>query len=287
MLLQNKAIQIVVEPNLGGALKKFTFNGIDVLRPNTTDDSVPQSQSLFIMMPYCSHIENGHFNYYGINRCVPPNQKNYVHPIHGDFWLNACEIAQQSENKIELRYTHKKNQGFPFDYMATVTYSLKKNGLDITLSLYNPSELPMPCGMGIHPYFLHPKSAQIQFISSHIWHHQQDPIFDRPYPTPHEWDFAKTKALNESFDTAFGGWDGVANIIYPKEKLQINITAQDIFHHLILFAPEKADFFCLESVSHTPNAFNLAAYGVIGTGIQSIGAHQTLSKTITFTCQNI
>jgi len=287
MQLQNNNIRITVNPDLGGALQQFTFQGIDVFRPSIKGNNTPEAQSLFLMMPYCSYIENGHFNYFGINRSVPPNQPNSPSPIHGDVWLNACQITKQSEHGVTLVYQHNQNKGFPFNYTATVTYDLLDNGLKITLSLYNNSELPMPCGMGVHPYFLHPETAQIQFQSTHIWHNQQDPIFDRPYPTPNEWNFEKGKALNGPFDTAFGGWDGKANIIYPNEKLKIDITAQDIFHHLILFTPKQADFFCLEPVSNTPNAFNLAAYGVIGSGIQSVGGHQTLTKTITLACQRL
>lgn len=287
MKLQNNDIQIQIDPHLGASLQLFTFKGQNVLRPANTSAKAPQNQSLFIMIPYCSYIKDGHFNYFGISRHLNPNQPDTPNPIHGDVWLAPCQIKNQTDTCVTLTYAHKKENGFPFDYSATITYTLDNNKLAITLSIYNPSELPMPCGMGVHPYFTNAQTAQIQFTSSHIWYHRQDPIFDRPYPTPAEWNFEKSKGIHDIFDTAFGGWDGKARIIYPNEKLQIDISAQDIFHHLILYAPPHADFFCLEPVSNTPDAFNLAAYGVIGTGIQSIGSKQTLTKTITFTCQNI
>lgn len=288
MKLQNQDIQIQISPELGAALQQFTFKGQDILRPTAANAKTPQDQSMFLMIPYCSYIKDGHFNYFGITWHISPNQKKVPDPIHGDMWLNPCQIEQQSEDSVTLSYTHQKDTGFPFDYQAKVTYALDKNNLIITLSIHNPSDCPiMPCGMGIHPYFLHAKTAQIQFKSSHVWHHQQDPIFDRPYPTPDEWNFEKGKKLNGIFDTAFGGWDGVALITYPDEKLQIKISAQDIFHHLTLYTPLGTDLFCLEPISNTPDAFNLAAYGVIGTGIQSVGAHQTLTKSITFTCQTL
>ncbi len=287
MYIKNQDIQICIDPNCGGALKQFTFDGKDVLRPAPVSASAPQEQSLFLMIPYCSLIKDGHFNYFGISRHVPANQPGTPHPIHGDIWQAKCQINSQSETSVTLEYQHYKTEGFPFDYDAKITYELKENSLNITLSIHNSSDLPMPCGMGIHPYFLHKKTAQIQFLSSHIWHHQQDPIFDRPYPTPEQWNFDKGQPIKEAFDTAFGGWDGVAYITYPDEKLKIDLVAQDIFHHLILYASRKADFFCLEPASNTPDAFNLAAYGVIGTGIQSIGAKQTLTKTISITCHNI
>ena len=282
--LKNKEIEVQVNPDLGAALHRFTFKGIDILRPAGDSETNPLNQSLFVMLPYCSYIKDGHFNYFGISRRVSQNKQDFPDPIHGDGWQEKWQINNQSNDSITLSYIHKKDTGFPFDYSASVTYTLIDNQLQIILSIYNPSSLPMPCGMGLHPYFLHPKEARLSFVSSHIWHHKNDPIFDRPYPTPSQWDFAKERVIFEDFDTAFGGWNGVAFISYPEQQVKIEINAKDIFHHLILYAPKDANFFCLEPVSNTPDAFNLAAYGVIGTGIQSIGGGQTLSKTITFSC---
>ena len=282
--LDNSAIQIKVNPELGGSLFAFTYQGNDILRPTKPDATIPQETSMFIMLPYCSTIEKGQFNYFGISRHVPENQPGTPTPIHGDGWLAKWHVESESNTAVTLSYQHNKSTGFPFDYNAKVIYALNGNQLDITLSIHNPSDLPMPCGMGIHPYFLNPDAARLTFISSHIWHHKNDPIFDRPYPTPAEWNFEKGAEMKEDFDTAFGGWDGHASIVYSDKQLEVEISAQDIFHHLVLYRPPKADFFCLEPVSNTPDAFNLAAYGVIGTGIQSIGGGQTLTKTISITC---
>lgn len=282
--LQNKEISIQINPDLGAALHRFTFKGTNILRPATETAQDPLQQSLFLMLPYCSYIKDGHFNYFGINRHVPQNAPGFTDPLHGDAWHEKWKVEKQSETAITLSYTHGKENGFPFNYDAKVTYELEQNQLKITLAVHNPSDLPMPCGMGIHPYFLHPESSVISFESSHIWYHKNDPIFDRPYPTPNQWNFARGSAISEDFDTAFGGWDGVASVSYPEQKVKVDIAAQDIFHHIVLYAPKGADFFCLEPVSNTPDAFNLAAYGVIGTGIQSVGGGQTLAKTITFTC---
>ena len=281
--LDNSTIQVKIDPDMGGSVLNFTYQGINILRP-TKKPTIPQETSMFVMLPYCSTIEKGQFNYFGISRHVPANQPGNSTPIHGDGWLAKWHVDTQTDTLLTLSYKHSKETGFPFDYVAKMTYALDGNRLDITLSITNPSEMPMPCGMGLHPYFIYSDSARLTFISSHIWHHQNDPIFDRPYPTPSEWNFEKGSTIKENFDTAFGGWDGKATIMYPENQLEIEISAQDIFHHLVLYHPPKADFFCLEPVSNTPDAFNLAAYGVIGTGIQSVGGGQTLTKTISFTC---
>ncbi len=277
--LKNKDIQLYLSPEQGATVLSLIYKGINVLRPSAPDISSPQAGALFPMLPYCSYIQDGHFNYFGINRIVPPNQPDLKHPIHGDGWLASWTVEKETRDSVTLTYTHNKKNGFPFDYKAKIIFALRNDGLDITLSLTNPSNMPFPCGLGIHPYFIMDEKALLTFNSSHIWYHQNDPIFDRPYPTPAEWNFSSGKTIQEDFNTAFGGWDGQATIQYSNH-LTIKINAPDIFHHLLLYKPKQATFFCLEPISNTPNAFNLASYGVIGTGIQSIGAKQTLSKTI-------
>lgn len=284
IILKNKNLEIQINSDLGAALHYFRFNGKDVLRPALDNVNSPIQQSLFLMLPYCSYIKDGHFNYFGISRHVPQTAPEFPFPIHGDAWLKKWTVEKQTDTSATLSYIHKKENGFPFNYTAKVCYELEQNQLKITLTIYNPSDLPMPCGMGVHPYFLYPQNAKLSFPSSHIWYHKNDPIFDRPYPTPSQWNFEKGAVISEDFDTAFGGWNGIATISYPYQNLKIDISAQDIFHHLILYAPKNVNYFCLEPVSNTPDAFNLAAYGVIGTGIQSVGAKQSLSKTITFAC---
>ena len=279
--LTNHETTAQINPEHGATVISLTHKGIDILRKTTDTPAIPQNCAMFPMIPYCSYIADGHFNYFGINRTVPVNQPESKHPIHGDGWLAKWQIEKQTSNSVSLIYQHKKTSGFPFDYDAKIVYTLQDHSLDVTLTITNPSDMPLPCGMGLHPYFAHPQEATIRFNSTHIWYHKNDPIFDRPYPTPAEWNFSDGNTLKEDFDTAFGGWDGEAKISY-QSGLKIHIQAPDIFHHLILYKPTHADYFCLEPASNTPNAFNLAAYGVIGTGIQSVGAKQSLTKNIRF-----
>ena len=64
MKLQNSDIQIEVAPHLGAALRLFTFQGKNILRPADPLAKTPQEQSLFVMIPYCSYIKDNRFNYF-------------------------------------------------------------------------------------------------------------------------------------------------------------------------------------------------------------------------------
>ena len=281
--LNNTLLSIQIVPETGASLSYFKYKDQDILRP-ATDIRDSKKCSLFIMLPYCGYIVDGVFTYFGIMRHVAQNDSGSHHPINGDAWKASWDVESHNSTQATLTYKHLKASGFPFDYTAKVTYALLDNQLHVTLSLSNPGKLPMPCGMGLNPYFIHKDQAKLFFKTSHVWYHHNDPIFDRPYETPKEWDFKDGMYLKESFNTSFGGWDGKAIVSYPDKR--VIMTAHSIFHHLSLNTYNASpDCFSLSPVSNTPDAFNLAALGVINTGIQSIGPGQSITQTIVFEIQ--
>ena len=82
---------------------------------------------------------------------------------------------------------------------------------------------------------------------------------------------------NIKYDGAYND-NEIIDILH--KNIGIDIQADNTFRHLILYAPKGKDFFCLEPVTNTPDAFNLASQGIVGTGIQSLGPQQTVSGKI-------
>ena len=284
--LENDFLSLGLSPELGASVLFLRYKGQDILRPALNATSAKES-SLYVMLPYCGHISDGKFTYFGITRQIIPATSRNTASTDGDGWQNNWKIDSVTKNQATLLYKHdKKSGGFQFDYHAKVTYSLEGSLLHITVSVKNPSKLPLPCGMGIAPCFMNKALAKLYFTTTHVWHHENTPIFDRPYETPKEWNFHDGKSITENFDTSFGGWDGQAMVKYPN-GLKIHIQAPGIFHHITLDThTTSSDSFILAPVSNTPDAFNLAALGVINTGIQSIGPEQTLTQTITLSIES-
>ncbi len=290
VILSNQYIHLGVMPELGASLSHLTYktaHGSDkeILRPllKKSDHTYDVNDAaMFLMLPYCGRIRGGCFPYWGIVRKVPKNQPGISDPIHGDGWKTKWHIIQQTTNSLTLQMQHKKEDGgYPFSYEAQIAYTLQDRQLAIQITLTNPTVLPMPCGMGIHPFFTKTKDVILEFETRHVWSNENDPIFDRPYPCPQDWDFSSGKALNHMvFDTCFGGFKEKATLTYPSDGITVHMTTDDLFHHVVLYAPRGKDFFCLEPTTMASNAFNLASNGVIGTGIKSIGPKQNLTGRI-------
>lgn len=281
--LKNDVLAIGILPEVGGALAYLKKGEVDILRPTIENETEANQSALFPMLPYASFIQGGRFPYLGITRTVEKNSPFSKFPMHGDAWRTQLKVEERSERKIILSYQHNKKEGFPFSYSAKVGYQLNENCLEITLTLQNDSLLPMPFGMGIHPFFKRDSDTLVQFDANKIWFRGEDPILGHPYTVQNNLNFkiAKPIPANGS-NLSFGSWNSKANIIYPSKHLAVDVLADNSFRHLIFYAPKGKDFFCLEPVTNTPDAFNLASLGIVGTGIQSLGPHQTVSGKIEF-----
>lgn len=289
--LSNDKIQMGILPEIGGSVSFFKYtqgsNIRDIMRPfeKTAKGFDSNNASMFVMLPFCGRIRGGSFVYWGITRKMSKNQAGIVDPIHGDGWKSVWDIVSQSSTKLHLKMTHDKSKGgFPFSYDGEIIYELIDNQLAVTLSVKNLNPLPMPCGLGIHPFFVKTKEVELDFPTKMVWSNESDPIFDKPYETPATWQFDGGKALkNAIFDTCFDGFEGKASISYPDLGISVGIEADDQFRHIVLYAPRGKGFFCLEPTTNASNAFNLAANGVIGTGMKSIGPDQTMTGKVILT----
>ncbi len=288
VVLSNNQIKIGIMPELGASLSFFKYNQgknvRDILRPYEEGNKGPDSNnaSLFPMLPFCGRIRGGSFVYFGITRKMQKNQLGIQDPIHGDGWKSIWTVAEKSDARVKLTMEHDKDKsGFPFSYNAEIVYELIENALNITMSVTNTNSLPMPCGLGIHPFFTKTKEVELDFSTKMVWSNESDPIFDKPYETPSTWQFKGGRPLkNAVFDTCFDGFDGKASILYPDLGVSVTIEADEQYKHVVLYSPRGKGFFCLEPTTNASNAFNLASNGVIGTGMKSIGPGQTMSGKV-------
>lgn len=293
--LENDFLEVGVCPELGASLAYFRTKGsklFDVMRasPQTAiNKKDPLGMSMFVMLPYTHRIKGGEFTYWGIKRYVPRTSSAFLEPIHGDGWRAQWTVSERSKEKVVLTLKHNKEQdkGYPFSYTAQITYQLQDKSLHMQIELLNDGIMPMPCGFGIHPYFNKTPNVRLQFKNKTVWWHENDPI-DHPYKVPEEWDFSKCKEIrNMTFDTCFGGYEECASIEWPMYGVKLNMKTDENFGHIVLYAPFRKNFFCLEPTTMACNAFNLASNGVVGTGIKSIGGKESITGSIIFEVEGI
>lgn len=281
-------LEAKISPDRGGSLLSLTYTKgnakFDLLKE--VDDGHP---AMFPMVPYANRIRGGNFIHFGIKRSVPQTDPKVEDPIHGDGWINPWKAEASSAKGVTLVYKHAKGtKGFPLPYTAEQTFSIANNKLSIKLKVTNTGELPMPVGMGFHPYFRRTQDVKLQFRNRTVWANEALPPRNRPYKTPDEWDFETKKALGRlTCDLCFGNYDGTAIIEYPKEGFRIRMETKPETNHVMLFAPSGSDYFCVEPSTQTTDAFNLASQGIIGTGIQTLEPKESFQIFLDFILETL
>ena len=294
LILANDGLCAAVSPAAGASLAYFRKKGddeFDIMRPASEKalaDSDAAGFSMYPMLPYIGPIHGGDFIYYGIKRSVSPNVPGKKEPFDGDGWRFAWKVKESTPTKVVLSYTGDPKKGFPFPYESDVTYTLDGNKLTVHIMVRNWGILPMPCALGVHPFFTKTKDVTAKFFAKNVWEHNDTPLRDKPYAVTEDWSFKDGKKIyGTGFNTCFGGFDGEAEIVWPSKGVKLNITSREEFNHIILSVPNNKSFFCLEPVTSAIDVFNLASRGIMGAGMKSIGPSEEMEATVEFVVGNI
>lgn len=207
------------------------------------------------LVPFCNRIANRRFDWAGQSHELTPNFGDHPHAIHGVGWQRPWQVEEASATAITLSLRHdtadESAHAWPFAFSAQIIYSLTEQGLTIEIAATNLHPAPAPMGLGVHPYFPRAPGATIAFQADGVWMNDRDMLPATHEPIPAAWDHTRGRAVDsERLDNCFTGWRGEATL--PG----LRIVANPILANLQVFTPTGADFFCVEPVSHVPDAIN-------------------------------
>ncbi len=280
-----------LSPRAGGSVLYWRRRDDDLLRPalnGAVDRRAADETAMFPLVPYSNRIRGGYFIYWGIRRTVPKNHPFVPDPLHGEGWQKEWTVVRNSSDSAVLAFEHNGKSGFPFAYEAEQNFQLDGNRFIVSLTLTNKGGIPMPCGLGWHPFFPKDEDTVITFKTKNVWAHESAPPRERPIKTPPEWQFDKGLKISQlELDTCFGGFDGKAEMVWPSSGRKISMTAYSDFGHVVIWSPAGENFFCVEPVTNATDAFNLASRGIAGTGIKTLEPDESLTETMTLTVSDL
>lgn len=247
-------------PELGAAVATFRYQGRDVLRPTPLGASDPFETAAFALAPFANRIADGRFRVGDREVRIPRNAPNQAHPLHGHAWRNPWRVESATRDSATLTFEHSADS-WPWHYSVTQTLTLRGDSLEVALSLENRDATPMPAGLGWHPYFHKGPGAELKTHLEGVWLTDEEYL---PVRLAHgtrfgQWGRGDEVARPELVDNCHTGWPGVAEILLPAERLRLALTANRALHWLHIYSPPDQDFFCIEPVSHMPNAINRSA----------------------------
>ena len=254
LLLNTDQATVGVRPALGGITRYRTGTGeaaIDWLVAGG-----PDGLGCFPLVPFCGRVREGRFEFNGRRVQLTPSDEAGLHAIHGYGLGPRWRLRQRTDSRVVLQMA-APGTDWPWPFIAEQCIELIGQDLLIMLTVSNTGDAPMPCGLGIHPYF--PRSADmiVQAEVTGRWALDEEAMAQTFVPG--------TTALNDGYllpeaaalDEVFGGWKGRATLTWPQADRSLHLSASDGPSNLVVYGPAQSNFVCVEPFTNTPNGFNL------------------------------
>ncbi|WP_439271140.1 aldose 1-epimerase [Pseudochrobactrum sp. HB0163] len=256
---------------------------IPLLREAKHVDADPVETGGFPLIPFGNRIAQNFFSFEGCDYQFCANTQDDPLYIHGEGWQALWQIAEKLDDRLVLRLTHDK-AGAAFIFDAEQRFTLDEAGFSLFMRVTNKGNKAMPFGLGWHPYFHLTEQTQLQLNAKTMWTQGAGYLPEKRVNIPDDLNFSSTKQLPGFWvNNGFEGWDGKAMIVWPEYNTTLIIKADPLFDRFFLYMPHgvpasqfRADYFCLEPMSHMAGDHGRDDYG----GLKILQPGESLSGTI-------
>jgi aldose 1-epimerase len=283
LALRSAGNSIVVVPENGAGVLGWMLGETPILRRALPEavSGVPHALGWFPLVPYCNRINLARFRWAARTYELARNFGDHPHAIHGVGWQRAWTIEDAGADHVTLALDHAPGPSWPFAFRSVITYRLSPSAVNVTVAVTNHHDTAAPAGIGLHPYFTKANDPSLRFDAEGAWENGPDSLPSRHVPVPLDWQHATPRKVATSrLDNCFTGWDRSATILAGAASLRIE--ASEAFRQVQVFTPVWADFFCVEPVSHIPDAINRPGLPV-EQGMHVLSPGETLCGSIQLT----
>jgi aldose 1-epimerase len=256
--LQTAAFLLELMPDVGGAIGRFDWNGegqtAPILRPAAGDRPKVLDMGCFPLIPFANRVRDGRFSFRTREVNLTPNMAGDRSPLHGQGWLSAWDVVRADATSAELAVRHWAGE-WPWDYEGRQAFALDDSGLAVTLTCRNLSDRPMPCGLGMHPYFRCGPETRIATDVTHAWTVDENVLPVDKVPATGRYALGDRNVCAQGLDNGFGGWGGRAEFSDPAWPFRIAMASSSA-RFFQLYSPSEGGIFVAERVSHANAALN-------------------------------
>lgn len=248
--LQAGALRLALRPDLGGCIAGLWHGDRPVLHsfdPAQLAGSRPSA--CFPLVPYSNRIGQRRLRWQGqeIELAANVDEPN---TLHGVGWQRPWEVVSAEATRAELRYAHRADAFWPFDFEARQHFELEPRALRLRMSVRNTDTRVQPLGFGWHPYFSKRPGCWLRAKVSQRWEPDETLLPVRRVAQ----DGIDGDVLQMDYDNVFEGWDGEA--LTGDGHFSVRISSDQPY--LVVFAKAVRDHYCVEPVSHLNNAIQQA-----------------------------
>ena len=236
-----------------------------------------------ILFPFPGRIAGTTFHWEGREYSIPPGDGR-GNAIHGFVLDRSWRVLEQAANKLTGQFQASRDDPellrcWPADFRITVSYELSGTRLDSRITVENPDDKPLPCGLGTHPYFRLPMGGHsaaecvVKLPVSQRWELQDMLPTGKLLPVENAAALqAGTKFADMSFDDVFaalrfaGEWCQ-AEINDPDHGGRLTLAFDAAFRECVVYTPPHREAICIEPYTCVAGGFSLPEQQ-IDTGIR-------------------
>lgn len=248
-------------PAMGGSVSSLDWRGAPVFRPTPEGAQDILQTACFPLVPYANRIADARFTFEGRPVELEVLDRFAPHALHGDGWLSPWTVETEATDRVEMTLNWPGSasgeaRGWPWPWRARQVFTLTDQGLEIMLSVTNTGEAAMPAGLGLHPYFHKAADARLILSATGVWLTDETQIPVRLEEPEKVADLSAGLNLAEApfIDHAYAGWTGVATLEGDGRRVVLRGCHRTRWAQV--YSPADADFFCVEPVTHRPDALN-------------------------------
>ena len=264
----------VVVTEVGATLRSFQVGGRELL-----DTFGPDEMSRYgmghVLAPWPGRIDHGRYTFRGAAQQLPINEVENQNALHGLVRFREWRLVGRSDDAVTQSVVLFPTEGYPYTLELAVTYRLGARGLVVQTRASNLGAVPLPFGLGFHPYFkLGSDRVDTNVLTLPV--ETVLPTDARLIPTGKQpvagtpLDFRKPRAIGGvKLDTTFAdlirGKDGLARIRLAAAggTPWVELSLDASYHYIVAYtqdtlpeASHRRRGICLEPLTCAPNAFN-------------------------------
>ena len=143
--------QRAVITEVGATLRSYVKGGVAVVEGFAADE-LPDGAHGQIMYPWPNRLSPEPWTFSGRIATPAVDDPSTCTAIHGLVRWRPFEVEQVNQNRCVLSLLLHPSPGYPFLSEVAVAYHLGSLGLTVTATVTNRDDVPIPVGVGFHPY---------------------------------------------------------------------------------------------------------------------------------------
>ncbi|MCC3282292.1 aldose 1-epimerase family protein [Arthrobacter caoxuetaonis] len=255
--------------SLGGALRSFTVDGIQLVE-TYPDDAIPPSAAGILLAPWPNRVAGGRWTLDGREQQLDITDPARGNAIHGLLRNTGYAPVEVSGDAVRLSAAIYPQHGYPFHLVHEVLYRIAEDGgLSVRQSLTSLSAVRAPFALGAHPFLrlgeVPTEDLILQVDAGTRLTTDASMIPDGQEPVTGDWDLRSGRRVGSlALDTAYtdltqrGG--KYRHVLTAPDGRSVQLWAGPSYGYVHVFVtdqfPGRSCAVALEPMTAPANAFN-------------------------------